>query len=481
MLKNIQSDARTRPLCVDLDGTLLRSDILVESVIALLKLNPLLVLFLPFWLMRSKAHLKQQIANRVDIDPASLPYNEPFLAWLRQQKKAGRPIILATASNAKFAAAVAGHLKLFDLVLASDADINLSGDAKLARLLEEFGDGNFDYAANANLDLNIWRHANAAIVVNAEFGVRRAVENITPVAKVFDDQGDRLRHYLRAMRPHQWLKNLLVFTPMVLSHRLFEPQLIVAACIAFVAFCLCASSVYLLNDIIDLAADRRHPKKRLRPFASGSIPVLHGLWLALVLLVGALALSLLLMPLFTVVLSIYYLTTLVYSLFIKQTILFDVIVLAGLFTFRLLAGSAAVDIPLSFWLIAFSMFLFFSLALVKRYVELGMLPKEPGRQLAGRGYQAVDLETLAHFGIVSGYMAVLVLALYIDSLAVNLLYGHPEVIWFLCPLVLYLVSRIWLLARRGDMHDDPVVFAIKDSYSLAVVALGGALMWAASL
>lgn len=481
MLKNIHSDARTRPICVDLDGTLLRGDLLAESVIALLKINLLFVFFLPFWLMRGKAHLKQQIANRVDIDPAWLPYNKPFLVWLRQQKKMGRPIILATASNLKFADAVAGHLKLFDMVLASDADNNLSGDAKLARLCEEFGEGNFDYAANAKIDLKIWRHVNAAIVVNAEAGVLGAVERFTSVAKVFDDQGDRLRHYLRAMRPHQWLKNILVFTPMVLSHRLFEPQLIVAACIAFVAFCLCASSVYVLNDIIDLDADRRHPKKRLRPFASGSIPVIHGLWLSLGLLAGALMLSLLLTPLFTAILGIYYLITLVYSLFIKQTMLFDVIVLAGLFTFRLLAGSVAVDIPLSFWLIAFSMFLFLSLALVKRYVELGMLPKEPGRQLAGRGYQAVDLETLAHFGIVSGYMAVLVLALYIDSRAVNLLYGNPEVIWLLCPLVLYLVSRIWLLARRGDMHDDPVMFAIKDSQSLAVVALGGALMWAATL
>jgi len=464
-----------------LDGTLVRSDLLVESVIALLTINPLLVFFLPFWMLRGKAYLKQQIANRVAIDPASLPYNKPFLAWLRQQKKAGRQIVLATASNMKFAVAVAGHLKLFDMVLASDSENNLSGDGKLAKLRDEFGDRNFDYAANSKPDLKIWRRANAAIVVNAGSGVLSAVEKHTPIAKIFDDRAERPRHYLRAIRPHQWLKNLLVFAPMILSHRLFEPQLIVAACIAFVAFGLCASSVYLLNDILDLAADRRHPRKRLRPFASGAIALLHGVALAPVLLAGALALSLLLPPLFTAVLGLYYLTTLVYSLFIKRTVLFDVIVLAGLFTFRLLAGSAAVGIPLSFWLVAFSMFLFLSLALVKRYVELRMLPNELGRQLAGRGYEAVDLETLAQFGIVSGYMAVLVLALYIDSQAVNLLYGNPEVIWFLCPLVLYLVSRIWLLARRGEMNDDPVLFAISDRHSLAVVAFGGVLMWAAAM
>ncbi len=481
MLRSVHTDVRNRPVCVDLDGTLFRGDLLVESVIALLKINPLFLFLLPVWLIGGKAHLKQQIANRVDIDPVALPYNKPFLAWLRKQKKAGRPIVLATASNVKFARAIAGHLKLFDLVLASDAENNLSGDAKLARLREEFGDGNFDYAANARVDLKVWRHANAAIVVNPESGVRRAVESRMPVAKVFDDRDDRLRHCLKAMRLHQWLKNLLVFAPLVLAHRLFEQQLVVQACIAFFAFSLCASSVYLLNDILDLAADRRHPKKRLRPFASGALPVLHGVLLAPVLLAGALALSLFLPPLFGVMLALYYLTTLVYSLFIKRTVLFDVLVLAGLFTFRLLAGGAAVGVPLSFWLLAFSMFLFLSLALVKRYVELRMLPNEPGRQLAGRGYQAADLETLAHFGIVSGYMAVLVLALYIDSQAVTLLYGHPEMIWFLCPLILYLVSRIWLLARRGEMHDDPVVFAVKDSRSLAVVALGGALMWAATL
>lgn len=481
MLETIDSKVKSKALCVDLDGTLLRSDLLAETVIALLKLNPAILFLLPLWLLRGKAYLKQQIADRVSIDPVALPYNEPFLAWLRQQKKRGRPLVLATASNVKFATAIARHLKIFDAVIASDGDNNLKGSAKLARLRKEFGDGNFDYAGNGRADLAVWRHANAAVVVNPERGVQDAVEGLAPVARLFDDRGPRARLYLKAMRPHQWLKNLLIFAPMILAHRLLEPLLLIEAVVAFIAFGLCASSVYLLNDMLDLAADRRHPKKRHRPFASGALPIAGGAALVPLLLAGAFGLSVLLPPLFAGVLALYYLTTLAYSLYVKRTVLVDVIVLAGLFTFRLMAGGAAVGVPLSFWLLAFSMFLFLSLALVKRYVELKMLPNEPGRKLAGRGYEAVDLETLAHFGIVSGYMAVLVLALYIDSQAVTELYGHPEVIWFLCPLALYLVSRIWLLARRGEMHEDPVVFAIRDRRSLAAVVLGAALMWVAAL
>lgn len=481
MLKNVHSDVRTRPLCVDLDGTLIRSDLLIESIVALLRINPLFLLLLPVWLVGGRAHLKQQIAERVELDPVPLPYNKPFLAWLRSQKKNGRALVLTTASNVKFANAIAKHLKLFNTVIASDTDTNNSGAKKGARLCEEFGDGKFDYAGNAFVDLKVWRHANAAIVVNPSRGVQSAVENLVPVAGVFDDRDETWLNYLRALRPHQWLKNVLVFAPMVLAHRMLEPHLIGQAFIAFLAFGLCASSAYLVNDILDLAADRRHPEKRKRPFASGAVPVVHGALLAPVLLAGSMALSFALPPLFAAVLGLYFLTTLIYSLFIKRTVLFDVIVLAGLFTIRLLAGGVAVGVPLSFWLLAFSMFLFLSLALVKRYVELRMLPDEPGRKLAGRGYRSADLETLAQFGISSGYMAVLVLALYIDSQAVTLLYGRPEIIWLLCPLVLYLVSRVWLLARRGEMHDDPLVFAIRDSRSLTAVALGGALMWAGSL
>ena len=481
MLKNVHGDVRTRPLCVDLDGTLIRNDLLVESVLALLRINPLFLFLLPVWLLYGKAHLKQQIAERVELDPVSLPYNKPFLAWLKKQEKTGRALVLTTASNVKFANAIAKHLKLFSAVIASDADTNNAGHNKCARLREEFGDGNFDYAGNASVDLKVWRHANAAVVVNPARGVQAAAENLVPIARVFDDRDGTWRHYLRAFRLHQWLKNVLVFAPLVLAHRLGETELVGQALIAFLAFGLCASSAYLVNDMLDLAADRRHPEKRKRPFASGAIPVVHGAFLAPVLLAGSLALSLALPPLFAGVLGLYFAATLIYSIFIKRTVLFDVIVLAGLFTVRLLAGGVAVGVPLSFWLLAFSMFLFLSLALVKRYVELRMLPDEPGRKLAGRGYRPVDLETLAQFGISSGYMAVLVLALYIDSQAVTLLYGRPEIIWFLCPLVLYLVSRIWLLARRGEMHDDPLVFAIRDSRSLAAVVLGGALMWAGSL
>ncbi|MGD9869010.1 MAG: UbiA family prenyltransferase [Hyphomicrobiales bacterium] len=480
MLKRLASTTRTRPLCVDLDGTLLRGDLLVESALALLKLNPLYLFLLPLWLLRGKARMKAEIAARVTLDPRLLAYNAPFVAWLRRQKARGREIVLATASNEKFARAVAAHLKLFDAVIASNGADNLKGARKLARLEEEFGKGQFDYAANGRCDLPIWKSAARAVVVNPERGVLARLSGFADVEQVFDGRGRGWKAWLRAMRPHQWLKNVLVFVPLVLAHRVFEPQLIAQAAIAFVAFGLCASSVYLLNDLLDLSADRQHPVKRNRPFAAGDVPLTGGLMLAPLLLAAAFGLALLLPVQFLAVLGAYYACTLAYSLYIKRTLLFDVIVLAGLFTARVIAGGAATGIPISFWLLAFSMSLFLSLALVKRFVELKSLPRTRNGA-AGRDYITLDLETLSQFGIASGYMAVLVLALYIDSKAVEELYGHPQVIWFLCPLVLYLVSRIWLLARRGEMHDDPVVFAVTDRRSLLAAAAGALLLVAATL
>ncbi|MEC9367808.1 MAG: UbiA family prenyltransferase [Pseudomonadota bacterium] len=481
MLKRIAHTSKTRPLCVDLDGTLLRGDVLAESVVVLLKKNPLYLLLLPLWLLRGKAALKQEIASRVDLDPALLPYNARFVAWLRRQKAAGREIILVTASNDKFATAIARHLRLFDAVIASDERANLKGRRKLERLVEEFGEKQFDYAANGRVDIPVWRSAARAIVVNPQAGVRTAAQSLGNVDRLFDDRDSGFMSALRAMRLHQWLKNLLVFVPLIMAHRMLEPALVLDAAIAFLAFSLCASSVYLLNDLVDLPADRQHPTKRNRPLASGNMSIALATGLIPLLLASSLALSLLLPSAFLLVIGGYYLATVAYSFYVKRTLLFDVIALAGLFTSRIIAGGAAVAIPISFWLLAFSMFLFLSLALVKRYVELRSLPRAANGRAAGRGYKAVDLESMSQFGIASGYMAVLVLALYIDSKAVNLLYGHPEIIWFLCPLVLYLVSRIWLLARRGEMHDDPIVFALTDRRSQLIAVAGALLLVAATL
>ncbi len=481
MLKTVRDVVDRGVLCVDLDGTLLRSDLLVETAFELVRRNVLYLLLMPLWLLHGKARLKQEIANRVDIDPRILPYHKDFLAHLRAEKADGRTLALATASHEKYATTIANHLNLFDAVFASNSEVNLSGAHKLDRLRTEYGAGKFDYAGNARADLAIWREAGEAIIVNPEPGVAKAAEAVADVAHRFDDRPRGIAPYVRALRLHQWLKNTLVFVPLLLAHKLTDVALLAQAGIAFLAFGLCASSVYLLNDLFDLQADRRHPTKKLRPFAAGDLPIVHGIIAMPLLLTAAMALTVFLPWQFSLVLGAYYLVTLAYSLYLKRAVLVDVLTLAGLFTSRVIAGGAAVAVPVSFWLLAFSMFIFLSLALVKRYVELTMLARTSRGQVEGRGYRAVDLETLAHFGVASGYMAVLVLALYVDSSAVTLLYAQPHVIWFLCPIVLFLISRIWLLARRDELHDDPIVFAIKDRRSQLAVALGAVLMWVAAL
>jgi 4-hydroxybenzoate polyprenyltransferase len=452
----------------------------VESVFALLKRNILFIFLLPFWLFKGKANLKHEIATRVDIEADLLPYHGEFLDYLKTEHTQGRRLVLATASNQKFAEAIALHLDIFETVIASNEEENLSGQRKLERLNTLFGNDGFDYAANAMVDLPLWRDADSVILVNPERGVQQAVAQQGEVTRVFDDRGSNpFKPYLKALRLHQWLKNLLIFIPLLMAHRFGEPLLIGQAFLAFLVFGLCASSVYLLNDLLDLPDDRLHATKRHRPFASGSVSIIYGALLIPGLLVVSFSLALLLPATFLTVLALYYVITLAYSLRLKQAALVDVLTLAGLYTIRIIAGAAAVSVVPSFWLLAFSMFLFLSLALVKRFTELMMIQQQHRISASGRGYSTTDLETLAQFGSASAYMSVLVLALYINSDTVSGLYSHPQVIWLLCPLLLYLVTRIWLLARRNELNEDPVVFVIRDRRSQWLAVMGAILLWLA--
>ena len=465
---------------VDLDGTLVRTDLLVESAFVLLKRNVFFVFLIPLWLIRGKAHLKSEIAARVEIDAGMLPFNDDFLNHLKTEYDNGRTLILATASNEKLAKAVAEHLGIFQDVLASDGNVNLSGQYKLKQLEDSFGSHGFDYAANAMADLPIWQKARKTLLVNPERGVKKAAERQGEIAHIFEDHENiPLKHYFRALRLHQWLKNLLLFIPLLMAHRFDEPVLIGQALLAFLAFGLCASSVYLLNDLLDLPDDRRHPTKHLRPFALGSIPIVNGVWLAPALLILAFTTALLLPVEFIGILAIYYGITLAYSLRLKREALIDVLTLAGLYTIRIIAGAAAVSIVPSFWLLAFSMFIFLSLALVKRFTELSLLHQQEQTIASGRGYDTTDLETLSQFGTTSAYMAILVLAFYINGETVQRLYTHPEVIWLLCPLLLYVMTRIWLLARRGEFHEDPVMFMILDRQNHLIAGISIILLWLA--
>lgn len=471
-----QSDSGV-PLCVDLDGTLTRSDLLIESALTLLKTNPFFLFLLPLWLLRGRAYLKREIARRVQLDVATLPFDARVLTLLREQ--AGRSRVLCTASDQLLADAVAQHLGVFDAVIASDGKRNLSGRNKANLLVQRYGERGFDYAGNEARDLAIWKYARAAFVVNAGLDVGSRAEKLCQVAQTIPRENAGLRAWRRALRPHQWLKNTLVFVAPLAAHLVMQPTVLARSVAAFAIFSICASGVYLLNDLFDLEADRRHPRKRERPFASGQLSLVAGMLAALLLTLVAFGAAWSLGPRFTLVLFGYFLLTLAYSLYLKQIAMLDVIVLAALYTTRIIAGAIAVGIGLSFWLLAFSMFLFLSLAILKRYTELGVQREAGNAQVHGRGYATSDYELLASLGGASGYLSVLVLALYINSTASELLYRHPKLLWLLCPLLLYWISRAWIVAHRGAMHDDPVVFAATDNVSRIVLVLGAVIALAA--
>lgn len=479
-MEAIAPSPTTRVLCVDMDGTLLATDVLWESLLVLLRTQPWRLAFLPVWLLKGKAHLKRQIARHVVLDPASLPYRDDVLDFLREEKKVGRKIVLATASDRTFAEAVAHHLGLFSAVLASDGKINLAGRRKLKALEMYVGGKEFSYLGNGKADLPLWKAASEVTVAYPSTRLLRQVQRVGTVLRVFSPRANRLRSLLRALRVSQWAKNTLLFVPLLLAHKVTGGAQAFAALLAFCSFSFCASSIYIVNDLLDLKSDRQHPKKKLRPFAAGTLPISTGM-LLVPLLVGSsfLIAGFLLPSLFVATLGMYVAVSTAYSFYLKRIVVLDILVLAGCYTIRVVAGAAAVTVPVSPWLLAFSMFLFLSLALVKRYSEL-VLMHTVGETLAkGRGYLVDDRELLQGIGVTSGYLSVLVLALYINSKEVTALYQHPQALWLLCPFLLYWITRIWLLVYRGVIDEDPLVFTLKDPASYVVGGFIGLVILAA--
>jgi 4-hydroxybenzoate polyprenyltransferase/phosphoserine phosphatase len=465
--------ALSRPLVVDLDGTLIRTDMLVESASQFLIQNPFQFFKPLLWLLRGKTVLKTELAERVALDPSALPYNADLLDWLRAEKQSGRRVVLATASHRVLAEQVAQHLHLFDEVLATEGNTNLKSTAKAQALIERFGEGGFDYVGNDWPDVQVWAKAHTAHAVDAPASLLSRAQSQGNVGQVFNSgMPSKLVAMLKAMRLHQWMKNLLVFVPLMAAHQYADASRDVLALMAFVIFSLTASSVYLLNDLVDVQDDRHHARKRHRPFASGALSLIMG-WAAWpALLLAAVVLSAWLMPvLFSVSLGVYFVLTVAYSLQLKQLAVVDVLTLAALYTLRIIAGAAAIDVAVSFWLLLFSMFIFLSLALIKRYSEL-KVARDAGKTgaLRGRGYEPDDLELVSSLGGSSGFIAVLVLALYIQDGQAAYLYATPQLIWLACPVMLFWISRAWLIAHRGRMHDDPIVFALKDKVSWGVGA-----------
>jgi len=460
-----------KPLAVDLDGSLTYTDTLHESTLKLLSKQPLDAFKLPLWLTKGKASLKNKIAEKVELNPASLPYNQDLLEYLKEQKKTGRKLILCTAADSSIANKVAEHLELFDEVMASDGVTNLSSTSKAEALEARVGLKGFDYVGNSNDDLAVWQRANKAIIVNASSSVIKKAEKICDIEKVFPAPKQDIRTWIRVFRLHQWVKNILLFMPMVAAHQFLNMDMWLPLIIAFFAFSLCASSVYVTNDLFDLEDDRQHPRKRKRPFASGRIPILTGVVLAPLLLASGFILAGFVGGSFLPWLTFYFLLTCVYTWRFKRIVLLDCMTLAMLYTLRVVSGAAAADMSLSFWLLAFSVFLFLSLAFIKRYAELEIQLLSGKQKIKGRGYYTTDAAIIQTLGITAGYAATLVLALYLNSSAVVTLYLFPEAIWAAIPIMLFWISWMWLRAHRGEMHDDPIVFALKDKTSLFSGAL----------
>ena len=459
------------PLVVDLDGTLIHTDMLHELALRVLRDSPVDTLRIPFWLSRGKAILKRQLSQRVEIDPTSLPYNADLLEWLKAQKSAGRHLVLCTASDASLATSIARHLQIFDEVIASDGAVNMGGTQKADTLERRFGRSGFDYVGNSAADLAVWERARRAVVVNASAGLARLARRVCEVELVFPPPAAGAKAWVRALRVHQWAKNALLFVPMLAAHEFASTTTWLTLLLAFVSFSLCASSVYIANDLFDLASDRAHPRKRHRPFASGQVPAWAGVLVVPLLLGVSLVLGSYVGASFLGWLGFYFALTCAYSWGLKRVVLVDCLALATLYTLRIVAGAAAASNALSFWLLAFSAFLFLSLAFVKRYAELAATAVEAEDRLHGRGYYGSDAPLIQTLGVTSGYASVLVLALYLNSDAVVRLYASPEMMWAAVPVLLFWVSWMWMQAHRGKMHEDPVIFALKDRGSLVAGAV----------
>lgn len=467
-----------RPLVVDLDGTLIRSDLLIEAAFAEVGRRPHTLLDLVAALRIGKAALKHRLCEPPGFDPAVLPYDAEVLACIERARDEGRPVYLASASHERLVEAVADHLGLFDGWFATSESLNLAGEAKARRLVEEFGERGFDYIGNDAADLPVWEKAERAIAVRAPAGVARRLAQVAPEAEHLAHEGPTWRTWAKLFRVHQWAKNALIFLPLLTSHS-FEAAAFLKAILALTAFSLCASGVYVLNDLLDLQDDRGHRSKCRRPLASGAIPLVHGMLAVPVLLAAAVALAAAVSPAFLAVLAGYFALTTAYSLVLKRKMLVDVITLACLYSIRVLGGAVAIDVAVSNWLVGFCLALFLSLALIKRYTELAARIDAGLPDPSSRDYRNDDLPMVGALAAAAGLNAVTVFALYISSDTVRHLYTRPELLWLACPVLAYWIARALMLAHRREMDDDPVVFALKDRVSLVATGLIGALVLAA--
>ena len=475
-------DSPLPAVVVDLDGTLIQSDLLWEGLPLLLKRRPAdFFLSAPLWLLRGKAGFKAQVADRVIPDVKTLPYRAEVLKYLSRAKNRGQTIVLASASPEQWVQPISDHLKLFDDTLASSDVINLAGGEKLKAIAELLNQEPFEYLGNSKADLPIWERATRATSVAASGSALRGLASNPAHRPLKLPSSSPTKSILRALRPHQWIKNALLFVPLSLAHQLADLSRLLPTLGIFVAFCAVASAGYILNDLMDVEDDRQHPTKCKRPIASGQLSIPAAISCFFVLLACAATISgALLSPAAGAMVSGYFFLTASYSFYFKEQLIADVFILAGLYTYRVLAGGVASEIEVSPWLLAFSTFFFVSLALVKRYTELLAQSYSDRRPTSRRAYEVGDLPLVESMGIASATIAILVLCLFVSSDRVTLNYAHPLWLWLIPPLMYYWITRIWMLAHRGEVDADPVLFAAKDWMSIATGLILGVIVWSAA-
>lgn len=461
----VKTDAR-HVLCVDLDGTLVQTDTLVETLFLFSRLYPFRIPLLLVWLLRGRSYLKTKLSEAVLPSVETLPYNTELLSYLRQRKNAGVKLVLATGADSLIASRVAAHLALFDEVWSSDGSRNLVGARKAQLLAGQYPA--FEYIGNSRTDLPVWLLSRGAILVSSSTRLLRILQRHSiPTTSMPAARPARISAWLRVLRVHQWVKNLLVFFPLLTSHRLTDWHALTLAGIGFLALSLAASGTYLINDLFDLQADRSHPGKCRRPFASGELNPAMGLFATVPLFLAAFAAASALPPVARLLLAAYIVLTLSYSLWFKRFLVIDVLLLVCFYLLRIFLGGVATGISISVWLLAFSMFFFLALALVKRLTELRALKRalSGAWDISARGYQVSDVQLLGSLAASSAYLSVVLFALYINSPEVHLLYRQPQFLWPLCLVIIYWLSRMILIANRGQLHDDPIVFATRDRAS----------------
>ncbi len=477
-----QSLANSVPLVVDLDGTLTKSDTLHEGLLSLISKQPARIPQVFVWLAKGKAAFKDRLAQEALVDVTTLPLRHEVLEQIEVARDAGRQVLLVSAANHRQVSHAAQQTGLFDEAAGSTETRNLAGQEKARWLVDRFGEKGFDYIGDSRADLPVWASAREAYIVGSNRAVYQAARKANPmITQLQPDeaaQPSKASAYLKAMRPHQWIKNVLVLVPALAAH---QPSALLPAAIAFVAFSLAASSIYLINDMLDLEVDRRHPRKCTRPFASGAIPVGQGIVQAAILFCTAMAIAAALAPAFLLVLMVYVALTFAYSLILKRKLMIDIWALGTLYTIRIVAGGYASGVPLSEWLLAFSMFLFLSLAAIKRMSELADLKAHNLESVDGRGYNVTDLPVVLGVVLSAGYCSVVILALYISNATVASLYGEPKLLWLVCLMLLYWISRATIISFRGEMDDDPIVFALRDRISLFVFACCGVVFLVSAL